>query len=281
MSNQLPLNQSSSTLTIGNVVSAGLRIYRDNFKLYYSLAFRAYLWVIIPIYGWAKFATLSGLISRLAFSEVNERPETENEARSHVEPQLWYFFFTGLLVWLILVGIPLAGMIISVVIFMILGILVGQNTAGIIILVLLGILAFLAFLFCYIWFFSRLSIAELPVAIEDITDATSAIGRSWSLTQGYVLRLQLIFFVAFLLTIPVSIGAQIISEIISSIIQAIFGLIFPLDSGFFDFILFVLLIGLSFASGALLIPFWQAIKAVIYYDIRSRREGIGLQIRDS
>jgi hypothetical protein len=27
-------------------------------------------------------------------------------------------------------------------------------------------------------------------------------------------------------------------------------------------------------------PFWQSIKAVIYYDLRSRREGLGLQLRD-
>jgi hypothetical protein len=30
-----------------------------------------------------------------------------------------------------------------------------------------------------------------------------------------------------------------------------------------------------------MMPFWQAIKAVIYYDLRSRREGLGLQVRDS
>lgn len=30
-------------LGVGNVVSAGLRIYRDNFKKYYRLAFIAYL----------------------------------------------------------------------------------------------------------------------------------------------------------------------------------------------------------------------------------------------
>ena len=70
-------------------------------------------------------------------------------------------------------------------------------------------------------------------------------------------------------------------QIISNIIQIIFALIFPSESVFFGIILFLLLIGLSFASGALLMPFWQAIKAVIYYDIRSRREGIDLQIRDT
>lgn len=26
-------------------------------------------------------------------------------------------------------------------------------------------------------------------------------------------------------------------------------------------------------------PFWQALKAVLYFDLRSRREGLGLQLR--
>ncbi|MEL7420561.1 MAG: DUF975 domain-containing protein, partial [Cyanobacteria bacterium J06555_3] len=33
------------------------------------------------------------------------------------------------------------------------------------------------------------------------------------------------------------------------------------------------------AGQALLIPFWQSIRAVIYHDLRVRREGIGLNLR--
>jgi hypothetical protein len=29
-----------------------------------------------------------------------------------------------------------------------------------------------------------------------------------------------------------------------------------------------------------ILPLWQIIKAVIYYDLRGRREGLGLQLRD-
>jgi hypothetical protein len=40
-------------------------------------------------------------------------------------------------------------------------------------------------------------------------------------------------------------------------------------------------IAVSFVSGSLLVPFWQAIKAVIYYDVRNRKEGLDLKMRDS
>jgi hypothetical protein len=75
-------------LSVGNVVSAGLRIYRDRFLTYFRLAFIAYLWIFVPIYGWAKFSSIMGLISRLAFGEVRERPETVTEANRYVKPRL-------------------------------------------------------------------------------------------------------------------------------------------------------------------------------------------------
>jgi hypothetical protein len=48
----------------------------------------------------------------------------------------------------------------------------------------------------------------------------------------------------------------------------------------FSIIFLVLIVGLSFSGGALIVPFWQTVKAVVYYDLRSRREGLGLQLRD-
>ncbi|MGK7877501.1 MAG: DUF975 domain-containing protein [Xenococcaceae cyanobacterium] len=274
-------SQPIGPLSIGNVVSAGLRIYRDHFKLYYSLAFTAYLWVLVPIYGWAKFSAILGLISRLVFSEIIERPETVNEARRHVNPRMWNFFLAGLLVSLIFSAAMLGVVIVFGIFFGILGILLTaifeQNLAAVVILTLLGLIAFIALIFGYIWLYSRLSIVELPIAIENQGDPGGAIGRSWNLTQGFVLRLQGIFLVAFLTTLPVSIVVQIADNII----QVVLAILLPQDSGIFVLLYVLLILSLSFASGALLIPFWQAIKAVIYYDLRSRREGLDLQIRDS
>jgi hypothetical protein len=277
MSNQFSLDKSGEVLSVGNVVSAGLRIYRDNFKLYYSLAFQAYLWILIPIYGWAKFAAISGLISRLAFSQVNERPETEREAKKIVNPRLWSFFLTGLLVSLILLGITLGCIIIATVVFTIFGVIFSQNNAAIPVVILLGILALLGFIFYFIWFYSRLAIAELPIAIEDNDSATRAISRSWHLTKGNVWRLQLVFLVAFLILLPISLAIQIIQWIG----EILFSFISSTESSFGLLLFFLFNLALSFAGGALIVPFWQSIKAVLYYDLRARREGINLRMRDS
>lgn len=268
---------SSEPLTVGNVVSAALRIYRDHFKLYWGLAFKAYLWVLLPIYGWAKYAAISALISRLAYSEVIEQPETVDEARSHVMPRMWSFLGAGFLVGLIVTAVVFVAMFAFAILGGVLGAILGQNSGAIIILGLLGIIAFIAFLIGYIRLVSSLFIVELPLAMEDNVTATSTISRCLQLTKGFAGRIQWIILVGFLISLPVS----IIIQISSSILQLILGALFSRNSPPFVLLYVLMILALSLASSSLLIPFWQAIKAVIYYDLRSRREGLGLQLRDS
>jgi len=278
MSKSLSSGQPLGPLSVGNVVSAALRIYRDRFLAYYKLAFTAYLWVIVPVYGWAKFAMISGLISRLAYQEVIESPETVKEARRHVNPRLWTFFGVGLLVGLILFfSMILYGMLVSIFssFFQL-----SQGSDRWIIAVLFALfvlVALLAFLFGYTWLYSRMSLAEMPVAIEENSSATKAINRSWKLTKGLILHLMLVYFIAFLITTPIS-GLM---QILISIIQAVLSVIVSTESPIFFIIYFIFLLLINFAGGALFVPFWQAIKAVIYYDLRSRKEGIDLNLRES
>jgi hypothetical protein len=268
---------ATSSLSVGNVISAAVRIYRDHFKLYYGLAFTAYLWVLVPIYGWAKFSAISALISRLAYSEVIERPETVNEARRHVMPRMWSFLGAGLLVGLIYFGITIGAIIVV-------GILggvfaaIGQNSVVIAIIGgLLLVIGSIVFIIAYVRFLFRLFIVEMPLAIENNVTATSTINRSLQLTKGFAVRLQWIVFVAILVTLPISIVVQIIS----TLIQGFVGTLVPPDSPTFFLLFYLLVLPFTFASGSLLIPFWQAIKAVVYYDLRTRKEGLGLEIRDS
>ena len=281
MSESSNLRQSLGPLSVGNVISASLQIYRDRFKVYYLLALQAYLWILIPIYGWAKFASILGLISRLAFSEISEHPETVSEARRHTKPRLWTFLLAGFLSLLIFLGAFLGVGVVLAIVFGFLAAITQKEPSFGIFVIILAIITFIALVFGYIWLYSRLSLVELPIAIEDQEKAGAAIGRSWTLTKGFVLRLQLIFFVAFLVTIPVS----IVIQIVSNILQIIFTLLLPqIPEGLtpaLSLIYFVLVVAFAFASNALIIPFWQAIKAIIYYDLCSRKEGIDLQLRDS
>ena len=269
------LSSSGQTgpLSVGNVVSASLRIYRDHFKSYFGLALVASLWLFLPIYGWAKYSAILGLISRLAFGEVREKPETVSDARREVNPRMWSFFGAGILTVLIYFGVSLVGGIAMGILAAVAGAILGQNY---LIIGSLVVVAFIAFLIIFIRLISRLLIVELPLAIENNIGASSAIGRSRELTKGSVGRLQWIVFVAILVSLPITIVVQILTASVESVLRAVLGA----ESGIFFLVYFLLILLLSFASGALVTPFWQAMKAIIYYDLRSRKEGLGLQMRD-
>lgn len=269
--------QSSEPLSVGNVVSAALRIYRDKFKLYWKLAFTGYLWVLVPVYGWAKFSAISALISRLAYSEVIERPETVAEARRHVMPKMWSFLGAGILVGLIVGAVTFGAILVFGFLGGVATAILGQNATAIIILVLLGIVAVTAFIIGYILLLCRFIIVELPLAMEDNVTATSTINRSLQLTKGFARRLLWICTIGFSISLPVS----LVIQIASFFVQGFVATVIPRDSAIFFLVYYILFLPISFASGSLLIPFWQSIKAVIYYDLRSRREGLGLQLRDS
>jgi uncharacterized membrane protein YhdT len=278
----MSFNHSPGTiqpLSLGNVVSAGIRLYRFHLKSYLKLGFNAYVWVFVPIYGWAKCGAILALISRLAFGELVEQPESVEGGRRIVNSRMWQFLIMGLLMFAINIGLLIP---FSIVIGIITAFFVGSIAAGVtpnvtsILVVSLLTLILIPVLFvALLWVQARFFVVEVPLAIEDNVDGTSTIGRSWELTKGHAWRIVAILFVGYLITIPI----QIPFTILSTIIQAALASLAEENPSYAALSQLVNLI-LTIVSAALVVPFWQAIKAVVYYDLRSRREGMGLKLRD-
>jgi hypothetical protein len=296
--NLSPRQPLGGDLSAGNVVSAGLRIYRDRFKPYFLLALQASLWSLIPVYGWAKSYTLLAIISRLAYGEVIERPESVDDARQQVNPLLWNILAASLLVGLLFLSIIIGvGLFVALFFGILYGVLSNtflQNSAINVFLVILGIVIFLVFLLGFVWLSSRFSVFELPMAIDLVSDPIVAIKRSWNLTKDFVWQLILISTVAFLIFIPFYVISYLLNLIVVSFLTLILtGITTALDRIIFSsgatqsFQLFVFItvqlisFAISLVMGAVYLPFWQAIKAVIYYDLRVRKEGLDLQIKSN
>jgi hypothetical protein len=272
-------------LNITNVISAGMRLYRSHLKKYFFIALKAYVWLLVPIYGWVKFYALSALISRLSFGELVNQPESVAEGERFVNSRLWDFFVTMILMFAIglcvgLVFILLCGLLIGIA--AVLGLQDG-NVASIIIYSLIVLIFVIISCIGILWIGSRFYLVDVSLAIENDVNGSSTINRSWELTKGNVGRILLISLIGFLITIPI----QFIIQIITTIIRII-GLSFtpllreidPIFSTIFSTIFLLLILGISFMGGVLILPFWQTVKAVVYYDLRSRHEGLGLQLRD-
>ncbi|GCL37266.1 hypothetical protein SR1949_23740 [Sphaerospermopsis reniformis] len=279
MSDNLGYTSNAEPLSIGNVVSAAVRLYRSHLKEYFILALKAYLWVLLPIYGWAKFYALSALIGRLAFGDLVNQPESVHAGERFVNSRLWKFFGTLILMFFISVGIMIgflvAGGLLLGIMAAVLGVQNG-NLSNIGIFVLIAILVSVVGIVGIVWLGTRFYVVDLPLAIEENVDAISTIQRSWELTKGYVGRIFIISFVALLITLPL----QILVQIITNVIELIFTTLLADGSPVFSLIFIVLFLGILVSSNAAILPFLQTVKAVIYYDLRSRREGLGLELRD-
>lgn len=311
MSRTPPSQQPPVPLSVGNVVSAALLLYRSHLKLYFGIALEAYLWFLVPflvlvpigliltfvtknanntplvllilpiaialfIFVFAKFLANSALISRLAFSDLVSKPETKHEARRHIVPRQWSFLRVALQVFIFLILVYiLLGLLLSIVLGIVVGLIfyisrelsIGQIIGGVLIIV-----GSIGFLFAIVWFVSRWFIAEVPLAVEPNINGGQSVARSWELTKNFVVKIQLIVMVAFLVTLPL-LG-------VTTYIPYIFLLFTKEGSNLYWLVSALYLVG-SLVGGVLVLPFWQALKAVLYYDLRSRKEGIGLQMRDN
>ena len=275
MSSNPSSRESLGPLSPGNVVSTALVLYRSHFKTYLALAAIAYLWFLVPIYGWAKYFTISGIISRLAFQELIGQPETVKDARRHLKSKLWSFlgvaFRVGIYLVLVYVGLLVSLVIVGAILAFLLSLLFNLlfNNQGVtaILTVLLTITFVIVFLVGFIWFFSRWMIAELPLAVEADIQGAASIQRSWDLTKKSVRRIQVIVFITFLVTLPL--------VAFTNYVPQIFLLMVEQGSQLYWLIYFISLF-ISLLGGMIILPFWQVIKAILYYDLRSRREGFDL-----
>ncbi|WGV27131.1 hypothetical protein [Halotia branconii] len=273
MSENFGYPSPTQPLSIGNVVSAAVRLYRSHLKTYFKLALFAYLWVFVPVYGWAKYAAISGLISRLAFKELIYQPESVSNARSQVNPRLWSFlrvsFQVGISMFLIYIGLAIVGGILAGLLGAALGAILGSS--GIIIGTTLAVILMVVIVLLGLtWFYARWVVAEVPLAVEDNINGAESVDRSWDLTKASVFRIQGVVLVAFFVTLPILLFLNYVPSLFTLRLE---------PGSTIYWIVYTISIITSMIGGVFVMPFWQALKAVLYFDLRSRREGLGLQLR--
>jgi len=291
--NPLPHNPLQQ-LSIGNVVNVSLQIYRSRLRLYFKLALAAHLWLLVPLYGWAKFYAISAVISHLSFCDLIGQPESVSSASRHINRRLLLSFITGILVLLItFLGMLLSALLFTIIIFLLSIAIIGIGVKVFLVqgnalesladwlFIVISILFSLIIPLGALWFYSRLFITDLQLTHEK-TSLLTPIKQSWKLTKGFIAHLQGIIAISFLISLPILIITWISCPFL-------FELIFPRilppelwsDSLVASLVAYLFLILVSLVSGVITMPFWQAIKAVAYYDIRCRRESFDLKLRDS
>jgi hypothetical protein len=304
------------TLSIGNVVTTSITLYKSNFKRYFQVSLRATGWllaillviliagligvglyaatnywlVLIPVvvggifgtlYCSAKYATDRAVICRLAYQELIDAPETVTVATQKLIPQTWGFLrltwlislYFSLIVIVVYIVLIIAVVIVAAIVMYGLK-LTAESPLAIIIISLAMIGAVLLVFGILIRYYAYWFIAELPLAVEQTKSANASIARSKQLISTAVGRVILIVTIAFLMMIPINtlgngpslIGQVMVSASTDLATQTIGG---------------ALILGgllLNLLSELFIMPFWQIIKSIVYYDLRNRREGGDLTI---
>ena len=285
MSSNFNSPSSIQPLSLGNVISAGLRLFSSHLKSYLGLSFKAYLWFLVPVYGWAKGSAILGLMSRLSFGELVNQPESVKSGLNFVDGRKWQFLLMDLLKLVIYSGFGFIFMVIYIIFVVAFVAFIGSARGGsiapnyglIIIAGLLFLVFILAILAAFMWVQARLFVTEVSIAVEENSDATSTISRSWELTKGHAWRIAIIIFVASLLTIPILSPLTIANYIIQIVVVRLGNSERNVSMIALSYLISIIF---NLIGAAIVEPFWRTIKATIYYDLRSRREGLGLQLRD-
>jgi len=283
-------SNSTQTLSPGNIVSASLRLYGANWRSYLSVALTAILWGALPFisllviialtaatpiagilflpwiallfYCIAQAGMQSAVISRLAYGEFIEKPESVATARLAIKPKLWKFLSMALLLFLIYIGINILTTILQ----------------------LIPIVGLFASIAASLWFQARLFMPEVFLGVEETTDAITAIKRTWQLSKDSVLPIILTILVATLVSIPFFLVA-FVPMIVGAIplVGQSFAQLSP-DEATAVIQPFLIALAISvllfFVVSIFTVPFWQIIKSLVYVDLRSRREGLGLELSD-
>ena len=304
-----------NNLKISSTVKTAFCVYRDRFREYYRIAFTNSFWIFVPVYGWAKYAAMMGLLARLAYGEVAGNPETIIEAKRHIKPKKWYFFGAGLMeTYIFYIKILLVVISLRITIL----IIFSTDNFSFIFNSLFWLIVVIISFYYYYWVMCHLFLYELPLAIDNNTNTTESRKIGWQLVKSSVLKLQIIIFSFSCLFVCSSFLTRIANNIInrnfsfSSItnllefsylnILAFFSetlffcgaLFIPALSSAISILLkaifsyfsssnlnpllvvsqSIILIILQISVGALFIPLWQSLKAVVYYHLNSSLENI-------
>jgi hypothetical protein len=305
-------SDSIGTLTVGNIVTAATSLYKSNFKRYFQVSLRSTKWIlailfsalgviiigaiiygltkswlfvspailawsIFSLYCLAKYLTNRAIISRLAYQELIDSPETIADATEKLVPLNWKFLRLSL--WIV-ICLSIVIFLSSLLFFIAIGIIgiIGKQylesrdiiVALLVTFIFLGLLCL--WMFAIVRYYSYWFVAELVLAIEPNTSAKRSMQRSKQLSIAATGRVQLVVLIAFVITLPLT----FLSGSISTIGQVLTTNVLNSASdsnrvlgGGLVFLGFVL----SVAIELLVVPFWQATKAAIYYDLQNSREG--------
>ncbi len=296
------MRASVPSLTMGNIVTIGFQVFRLNFNDHFVRSLLSHLWLWLAIVGailifaivlgislgfggtlgdsstvvsvvgsllgtafalplvlftGARMAAVSGVMTRMGFNTLRKRVEPNELYRQGILHRLWSYLLAWVLYYLILLIVYGWFFGVGFYLFVLLSPswqafesqIINSQLRGTFILVsvalalIYGLGGILAgyYISARLWFF------DAVLTIEENKSALESLVRSWKLTRGRGWNIITTMFAAGLITLPILLVATTIN-------------------------IFVPIV--SLLTGVIMLPLWQAIKAVSFYELAATKTGL-------
>jgi uncharacterized RDD family membrane protein YckC len=300
------IQASVPSLTMGNVITIGFQAFRLNFNDHFVRSLLSHVWVWLAIIGGviicaivlglsfgftgaleysntvagalgvflgtvfalplvlfavARMAAVCGLMIRTGFNTLQKKVEPNELLRQVTLSRLWSYLWAWVLFYLVLIlvygcffGVGFYGVVLFLPPWQAFQaqILDSQmRQTFVLVSIALGLLYLLGAALTGYYLAARLSFFDAVLAIENHYSAPKALIRSWNLTHGKGWSVLTIGFAAGLITLPILLLATAINL----------------------FVPFV-----SLMTGVVMLPLWQAVKAVNFYDLAAAKAGMSFDL---
>lgn len=241
----------ADNFTLGKTIIIAAAIYQKNWQKYLKLSLVAHLWLLVPIYGWARYFAIAAWVSRLGVQKLTGKPEPTIRKK--------YFAFSALIDFLItkFIIVFLINIFVLLVLYIVLFLILALDSNQLIFNAQVVDNSPLPFLFIdslfYTFLYSRYFIVD---PVQDKLEYLSSITQSYILTEKNRLRILLAIWLAFLITLPIW-------------IINLFSLILLKDliKNFISIRANIFVLTWIMLSNFLIMPFWQSVKAAVYYQL--------------
>jgi uncharacterized RDD family membrane protein YckC len=296
------IQASVPSLTMGNIITIGFQVFRLNFSDHFVRSLLSHLWLWLAMIGsaiaffialgfsvaifggggyystvagvlgvafgtalalplllftGARMFAVSGLMTRMGFNTLRKWVEPDELFRQSILRRLWAYLAAWILFYLLLLLVYGWLFGIAFYLFVLLSPtwqafqaqITDSQLRGTFVLgtIALGLIYSLGAVMAGYYLAARLWFFDAVLAIEDRHSALTSLLRSWELTRGKGWSVVVIMLTVSFITFPILLLATTINI----------------------FVPFVSLI-----TGVIMLPLWQAVKAVNFYELATAKTGI-------
>ncbi|MGX5695870.1 hypothetical protein ACWKWP_06700 [Agromyces soli] len=183
-------------------------------------------------------------------------------------------------IWPLIGWTLVVGAIVLVAVLLLVGVIIAGSLlgpGGLVGAIVFVLIAALGLVVLGAWLSVKLSLVPSAIVLEH-AGLGAAVSRSWRLTDGYFWRT---FGVEFLVALILNLASQVITTPFSLIGGIVIGLVDPTGTGsgaVVMIIVYLATIAISLVIGAVTAVVQSALIAVIYLDLRMRKEGLDLEL---